>query len=337
MDTTNTDLYEDPATPPALHWPSPLEQIVTQYDIFKRVVGNLTSVELFRLAMASKFNWAAIRDQDKSWNNFNKQAACDGYGVRHRAGVIRPQVLAQLKGLTYDSPINDCAAAKGENVESKPCVTCDRTVCNECRTHAFYNAPLRLDPPQGPHHGSTSSPDPSNYSIGLIFFCDVYCIVDNRRPAHNAHDTGWFVRAGRNGVLTTLENYHDTPYRPVEDFISAKGKEWSAQQIGLVNVRKARYRSFGGDCFKHNSVGLETFANLNANGVNIGTFPCQCSVRSHYLDRWLCMRCGEKEKKKDLNEYVMPIAPFRRCPCGVDIVSEEELKLCRWCGGLPEL
>jgi hypothetical protein len=140
--------------------------------------------------------------------------ACDGYGVQHHAEVLRPQLLRKLLGMTYDSQIIDCSAMNGNHVDTRPCLKCQRAVCNECRTHAVYCADLRFNPARPQDIYKTGSSESPRYGMGhsILEICEV-CIVipksQNREVVEEprlAHDDGVLA-------LTTFREYESQYHR----------------------------------------------------------------------------------------------------------------------------
>lgn len=147
-----------------------------------------------RLALALKSTWSSIKRTSSSWDNLNRKAACDGYGVRYRAERSRPRLLQGLEGLTYDSPMKDCGTVGGNTV--RPCLKCRRAVYNECRIHTMYCADFRFNPaqPGDARQGAPSSAP--RYSFGHTFLDPAFWLIASRKlidVSHPSHDEGNLV------------------------------------------------------------------------------------------------------------------------------------------------
>ncbi|KAF1846425.1 uncharacterized protein K460DRAFT_286338 [Cucurbitaria berberidis CBS 394.84] len=71
--------------------------------------------------------------------------------------------------------------------------------------------------------------------------------------------------------------------------------------------------------------------------------PCSCTLRSRFLDRWLCLPCYEKEKTSDMEisnrveledhgDHSHIIS--RTCGCGAKLSLGTDLEvMCNWCKG----
>lgn len=71
---------------------------------------------------------------------------------------------------------------------------------------------------------------------------------------------------------------------------------------------------------------------------------CRCTLRSRFLERWLCIGCADHEQHEDEDLFGVnnPLYGGSICPCGkeMDWVNSASYKIiCRWCKGevLPEI
>ncbi|KAF2473647.1 uncharacterized protein BDR25DRAFT_311859 [Lindgomyces ingoldianus] len=116
---------------PATHKPmsSKLEFCLTQYDILQRIARHSTSIDLFRIAWASKTAWRSIRKTDERWQNLTDRNRCCGFGVRYRKQDIYCEV--SIGNLVYDPSIAAvCGGDPNESMDSKLCVSCKSMVCD---------------------------------------------------------------------------------------------------------------------------------------------------------------------------------------------------------------
>jgi len=317
---------------------SALEGCLTQYDILRRLASNLTSVDLFCLATTSKTAWTSIKNTDDSWKNLTNKALCDGYGVRYRTEVIRPALLRQLHDLTYDAPLQDCGAVSGNDIETNPCVRCQRAVCDECRIHAVYCAQLKYIPANSDTRDTDTDTDISGYLCAHAFLDSTLMVLSQSFEGKHTdlgsscHDRGFPIRS----VHIKASDFHTVgglqPYFYVRgdlnDFISTG--DWAYYGFSLTQELSDRH---SGRLRKVCPCCVERYGLIVPESTSNSTFPCRCTLRSRFLDRWLCIPCYTEETGQDR-------APHDdRCgSCGWDSVYDDYAPcvVCALCLGLSE-
>ncbi|KAF9694483.1 hypothetical protein EKO04_007662 [Ascochyta lentis] len=294
-----------------------LECCLTQYDIVIRITRNITSVDLLKLSSASKSTRASIKGRQDTWNNLNGMTICDGYGVDHRVQLHKQYWDPTL--LDFDAIEDSCAARQGVDVESHPCTSCQRVVCNECRIHVMYRVLLKDE------HGSPGS----RYKASPFLDCRCWDVVADQHPI--THDQG---------VLQDADDMHDSEIHKNIYMDLGDGFNFDIGEVLVVRTI-GRIRLVCRACLQSSDNGLKVVPAFAGEKRPMGSFYCACTLGSRYLDRWLCISCYQAEVETEAENSVLEEGFVSYCcddvtPCGFlgrDLRLAGGKVICRWCTG----
>jgi hypothetical protein len=325
---------------------STCERYLGQYPILECIAHQLSSVHLFRLATTSKCLWVLIKSTPSAWNNLNSKATCDRRGVLYRDEKMYPELLESFPGLTCDRAMPLCAGNGARHIETKPCVQCQRAACDECRIHVIYRMKLTLNAESKASDGEALRVyerfDEQEH-VGAHALLQTWLSIGERLPTEK-DDLRDAVLRHDAGIIIDRPNFNATSYGQlgglnIEDWIDEplmdnRNREFlRAEYDRIIPVCK--------DCFvwsklrlkpswtwngsksrepePGNGRGMMGFEELHAHGVDIGAFMCQCTHRTRYLDRWLCILCARKELDVERDGYHRRhYLRFTYCACGYD-------------------
>ncbi|KAI9821265.1 MAG: hypothetical protein M1827_004001 [Pycnora praestabilis] len=125
--------------------------IVTEMpSVLQLLASNLTTIELFHLALTSKDLWQAIGASAPVFSTLKALTLCDGSGVAARKS--RDEALTGASRNRNPDVLYNAAALQCLKDDNVACVKCEKRVCNECRHHIRYrqdyHQPLMTLPPK---------------------------------------------------------------------------------------------------------------------------------------------------------------------------------------------
>jgi hypothetical protein len=251
--------------------------------------------------------------------------------------------------------------ATERSVETKSCATCDVATCDECRIHCvyqtIYQAPSDLNDPSelpcfsgfvmlhpheqpilSPHHLPTDGThdisrweDPSKSSSGPYHdqgYLDVPLELSVTAPPEAIEDILDLDLGQRALPLVSEDSRHGHGFpSPVLNSIC---RVVDARKIELCEwcfKDKAPYGPAATIPFGDFVTSLPWLTRTTAFSP---IEPCHCTLRTRFLDRWLCLRCYENEENV-IGECTVdsPMKNARMCQCGW--ISSHTL--CLWCWG----
>lgn len=316
------------------HRLSKLELCATQYGIIERIATYLISIDLFRLAKTSKTTWTAIAKTPTRWRNLTSKGSCDGLGIEHRLHIVRKGIESNWHTVQvsnrdflqwHDSLAQRCGATD-EGTESKPCTECGFMVCDECRVHCLYFTDFRSLP---------------GFSYQLLT-----CLGRLLGLKHGIEY--------QSSILSDELLKHDQPYYKIRPEPQSAIGELIRINLGRQDVMgvlfggivEGRKRFMCEACASEGGEGLEQAGKVVKAAISEGGRECSCTLKSHFLDRWLCFPCAWRESAKDVAyhdrnmcfEQARPgqarnYAPSV-CACGTELEGNKNaLVFCGWCGG----
>jgi hypothetical protein len=325
---------------------SPLIAILQQYGLLEAVVSNIDVNDLFALLLTSRRIYEALTPQPGSLGNLVGRLRCSGKGVQIRATCHKKSTFFESYNCTE---YVTCGSAADRHVETKPCATCKFATCDECRVHvvyqSIYEAPSDPDdttalpnfsgfvllspseqPLLSPHHlpseTTKNAPpwqDPSLGEAGPYHdqgFLDVPLELDAVAPPERIEDI-LDIDLGQQSLMATLS---DSRYESPSPVL------WS-----LNNAVQNRKMMLCITCSERDARGgpqvppLPGFATAAS---TTSTKTCHCTLRKHFLDRWLCLRCYQTEEQTIL-DGVKRLRRSGRCSCD----WPNYRSLCLWCWG----
>lgn len=336
----------------------PLVQTLRQYGLLETIVSCLAPSDLLSLALSCKATYRAILPRTGSLENLLGKTLCCGSGIALRQRVhIKSSFFYQFKCTEFAQ----CRTVSGRHsIESRSCVSCKVTTCDECRIHcvyqSIYEAPT--DPGDLPNFSGFVMLDP--FEVGIL---SPHHLASEPELSEAASLPKWQDRASN----PAAGPYHDqgfldlplqfeqsgTPQK-ISDVIDVdlgytSLKTWSGtSQFGfpapvlrsLSNVAEQRKLFLCECCFTDASKGYKA---LNPELPNLPWLDrqiegsakktlkkCHCSLRSQILDRWQCTKCYAKEQSTIENIHSMAPEPeYQECRCG----QPAHKPVCMWCWG----
>ena len=332
----------------------PLTRILREYGLLESVISCLFPSDLLSLALSSKAIYNAIMPRPESLDNLLSIIPCSGNGTNIRQHKHKK---SQYFYVYNCNEFAQCSSAPGHhlNIESRPCISCRVTTCNECRIHcvyqSIYDAPT--DPEDLPNFSGFVLLDPFEVAIlSPLHLPSQFddpptpcCVWRNPAIAGPYHDQGFLdmpLEAQQAGTPQRIDDVLDV------DLGRTSLTTWSASsQFGfpspvlytLCDVAEKRKLFLCEHCFQDAPKGyraimpalpkmqwLNESLDLSAKSLE----GCHCSLRSRILDRWQCVKCyeGEALTVNTIHDNA-PTSEKRQCRCG----SNCKRLLCMWCWG----
>ncbi|KAF1923871.1 uncharacterized protein M421DRAFT_425369 [Didymella exigua CBS 183.55] len=328
----------------------PLLQVLRQYGLLESVVSSLKPKDLLALALSCKATYSALFPRPKSLDNLLGRMSCCGTGIAMRKRMHHKSTFYYAYQCTEFAQCRTTSSRR--SIAERPCVTCRVTTCDECRIHCVYQSIYETpaDPEELP-----------NFS-GFVLLDSLECAILS--PHHlfteDVDLPQWQDRASDAAVGP----YHDQGFLDMPLEIDQPGRpekisdvldvdlglnsltKWSGNsQFGfpspvlqvLCNVAEERMLLLCKCCFDEAPKGykglkpeLPKLSWLSPNMNQEVLKECHCSMRSHVLDRWQCVKCYDNEVS--LIKGVHSEAPRPEtwsCRCGLDA----ERIVCMWCWG----
>ncbi|KAF2733659.1 hypothetical protein EJ04DRAFT_564909 [Polyplosphaeria fusca] len=305
---------------------------ITQYGILKSIASHLFPKDLHALAASSRAAYRAVFPRKESRKSLLSQMSCDGTGIRIRNCYHRKsKFFAKYNCQEFAV----CATQdKDRIVECSPCASCGLNTCNECRVHCVYQSiyqPAEEDDELADYSGFTLL----NGSEMRILSPEHLGIDGTESwkwklgvPTQSHHDQGIL------DIPLECDRYAEA--EPVEGILDADlgsnqlkgtGSSDSPHPSPIIqafwNITEERKRMFCKQCF-------------DSTWRTASTEQCHCTLRKRFLDRWLCLKCYERENKL-INEYPhgakVGMHPSS-CPCGKPPFANATVHtVCLWCKG----
>lgn len=303
----------------------PLLVALREYGLLENILSCLCPDDLLALLLCSKSIHQTLLPQSGSLENLLGKLRCSGKGVRIR----RERHVKSSFFYAYEcSEYVECGAIDG-SAESHPCENCKITTCNECRIHCVYQSIFErpCDDDELPNYSGFIMLSPSEVPI----LSPHHLGDDPAAPQWQAPSPGTVPPYHDQGLIDVpLEEESFGPPESVDDFLDLDlGTHTFAGSVSsnvahpspvlrtLYQTAEGRKRRF---CDKHLPPGIPK------QREDSSVYRCECSLRRRFLDRWLCLRCYEKEEITLSHTYADHVA---HCCCG----STRCREICMWCFG----
>ena len=337
----------------------PLIGILRQYGLLETVVSNLFADDLLALALTSKALHEAIIPRPSSLENLLGKLSCSSKGIEIRNRCHKKSSFFYSHDCT--EYVQCGSESTNRKVETKPCVTCKVSTCDECRVHVVY---------QSIHETSSDPSDPAelpNFSGFVLLQPSEQPILSPYHMASDLEEDNELPRWG-DPSLGKGGPYHDQGYLDVPLQMDAAAPpecinhvlDLDLGQQSLLSISEdSRYLSpspvlmslcdvvdqrkilLCDTCFESDTPnGPEAMPPLHKPMPPLpwlsrpaGTAPikaCHCTLRARFLDRWLCLRCYQTEESTiSACTSTFPKEQTGLCRCNA-IASHV---LCLWCWG----
>ncbi|KAF2473644.1 uncharacterized protein BDR25DRAFT_124254 [Lindgomyces ingoldianus] len=314
-------------TPQLLH-------LLTQYSTLECLAAHLFAKDLLSLASTSRAAHQAMLRSRESTFNLLKKASCDGSGVRIRRTFHQKSRFFH----DFDCLENTRCGTDEKNwpVASHPCISCGVKTCQECRTHCVY---------QNCYQPADEEDELPNYSGHVLLSEHEMSILS---PEHLGETGSW--------TSSTSLPHHD------EGFLDSPLDSGAFSGIELIddiidtNLGKGELKGTDSSDSPHPSAVIQAFWELSERRKRIlckecfehhlpdeyvPPKPCCCTFRSRFLDRWLCLKCYQREERfiktfphglKVYHSADYASVYLKKCTCGGNIDGEPRV-LCLWCWG----
>lgn len=326
-----------------------LIQTLRQYGLLEMLVSCLKPSDLLALALSCKSIYDALFPRSESLENLLGRMACCGTGVAMRTRIHHKSTFYYAYQCTEFA---QCRTISGRQITERPCVSCKVTTCDECRIHCVYQS----------IYETPADPDELPNFSGFVLLNSSECAIlsPHHLSAEDADSPRWQDRASN----VAIESYHDQGFLDMPLEIDQPGTpekisdvldvdlglssltQWSGNsQFGfpspvlqsLCNVVEERKLFLCECCFNKAPEGykslkpeLPSLSWLKPIMTQEGLEDCHCSLRSHVLDRWQCVKCYEAEESVIKGICSMASRPGEWfCRCGLDA----EKIVCMWCWG----
>lgn len=335
----------------------PLAVVMRQYGLLETIVSNLRANDLFALALSSKALYKTIITTSSSLENLLGRVKCSGRGVDIRNKCHMKSAFFYSYNCTEH--VHCGSDTSHQQIESRPCVSCKITTCNECRIHcvyqSIYEAPGDPDdaaelpnfsgfvllqsaeqPILSPHHLVSENPSATprwgNPAEG------------QNRPYHDQGYLDVPLEMGASAPPECIEDLLDLDLG-CHSLISMSGDSRYAAPSpvlsSLYQVTEERKIEVCDSCTGHGatrevlvrqSSGATRLPTNKISGQTVAkpTNTCHCTLRERILDRWLCLKCYLAEEsaiKAQARKQKSDSEGF--CRCG----ELARHVLCLWCLG----
>jgi hypothetical protein len=319
-----------------------------QYGLLECIVSKLSADDLLALALSSKTIYSALFPRPGSLENILRRVGCDGKGVQIRN---KRHQMYPVSNENRTKHVQCGTVSSDRRVEMRPCIRCKGTTCNECRIHCVY---------QSIYEAPAEEDELPGFS-GFVLLEPAE--VDILSPCHlKSEDT---VRHWENPAVSVEGPYHDqgfldlplesTHYSPperIEAVLDLNLGQYSLATFSAsshfgnpspvlrslceaIDVRKLNicFACFESQAPKGPEALLPALPQLTWLETAQATDPiqpCQCTLRKHIVDRWVCLRCYEGEVHAITQATRSPCQKTGLCRCG----NHDALyTMCLWCWG----
>jgi len=312
--------------------PCQLLQILAQYGLLAAIATNLFPKDLYALAATSKAAYRAIFTCHKSHANLLGKMACDGRGYNLRQEYHdRSQDQHSCNTLAW--PFRCETSAPG--APTRPCSECNHMTCDECRIHCVFQATYKEPDADDEVPTMTGYALLSRHEMGIL--TPFAMGLDNRAQLEQQ------MAVGR------TDPYHDMGYLEASLTSDTYANPESIEEIINFELGRNSLRLSGNSATPHPSSTVRPFWEITEDRKwsicrecvyewrkIADDTHCRCTLKKHFLDRWLCLPCYQKEIEQ-LREVVTPSAPSKGTSacnnCGDRVLTDSLRTMCVWCLG----
>jgi hypothetical protein len=319
-----------------------------QYGLLECIVSRLSADDLLALALSSKTIYSAIFPRPGSLENILKKVSCDGKGVQIRN---RRHRLFPTSNKSRTKYVQCGTVSNDRKVESRPCIRCKGTTCNECRIHCVYQSIYEASAEEDelPEFGGFVLLEPAQVNILSPHHLqpdDAACRWQDPMMSVEGpyHDQGF--------LDLPLESIHYGPPERIETILDLDLGQYSLTTFSasshfgnpspvfraLCEAIDVRKLDLCFACFESQAPkgpgalhpALPQLTWLETAQATGPIQPCHCTLRKHIVDRWVCLRCYEGEVHAMTQATSTPCRKTGLCRCG----SHDTMHtLCMWCWG----
>lgn len=319
-------------SPDELSTPCPLLLILQQYGLLVSISSGLSPEDLLALALSTKAIYHAISPRPCSLENLLGKLSCPGKGVQIRQKIHKKSSASNA----FDCKEYVQCGSTSESVESRPCIHCKVSTCNECRIHCVYQS----------NYLEASDPDELPYFSGYTLLSPLEVPIIS--PHHMRLELQFPGPLWQDPSAGKVGPYHDqgfidvpfdddqfAPPEFVDEILDLDlGQQSLAVSVSsdvpdpspvlqvFHKVSQQRMRRFCDMCLPSSPLNWP-------DGIHASL--CQCTLRGRFLDRWLCLRCYEMEELALAKSYPKHVD---HCGCGQESGQELTHVVCLWCKGL---
>jgi hypothetical protein len=337
---------------------SPLVKILREYDMLETIVSNICADDLLALALTSKALHEIIMSRKVSLENLLGRLICSGKGIEIRNRCHKKSTFFY----SYNCSEYVTCGSKSitPDIETKPCSTCMVATCNECRVHCVYQSIYEassdpnedgaelpnfsgfvlLQPSEqpilSPHHlilgeveVSSHWQDPSTGLGGPYHdqgYLDAPLQMDATGPPECIQEV-LDIDLGKQGLMSISE---DSRYGHPSPVLSSLCSVVDARKVFLCDICFMRDVPKGPQAMKYSQALIARLPWLARRTATTSLRPCHCTLRSRFLDRWLCLRCYQKEDSA-ISRCTGTMPPKCTSLCGCGMIARHTL--CLWCWG----
>ncbi|KAF9694722.1 hypothetical protein EKO04_007663 [Ascochyta lentis] len=329
-----------------------LTRVLRQYGLLETITSCLFPSDLLSLALSCKAAYNAMFPRPGSVNNLLSKLRCSGSGIAIRTRRHSKSTFFYAYECTE---FTQCSTtSRRPNVESRPCISCKVTTCDECRIHCVYQSIYEApsDPEDLPNFSGFVLLDP--FEVAILSPHHLPRESDDmpawRNPATDStagpyHDQGFLDMPLDSDQAATPEKISDVLDI---DLGVVSLRSWSASsQFGFPSpVLKSLCKTVGerklllcDSCYIRAPKGhkaivpelpklpwLSERIDENAQGLK----ECHCSLRSRILDRWQCLKCYENEESA-MSSIASQAPKSDKCMCRCGHSAKKAV--CMWCWG----
>jgi hypothetical protein len=307
----------------------PLAVIFREYGLLETILMGLGPDDLLALLLSSKRIHQTLIPRPGSLENLLGKLRCSGRGVKIRNQRHKKSTFFYAYECTEYVRCGETNL--GQSVKTKPCVRCKVTTCDECRIHCVYQSNFEkpCDEDELPNFSGyilLSAPE-------VPILSPHHLVLDEATPKWQDPSAGRAEPYHDQGSIDVP--FEDDAFGPPEDVDALLDLDLGLGRYALAGsahsnvvnpspvlralyqVSEQRKRNFCDTCLP-----LE-FAKKSK---DCGSTVCQCTLRSHFLDRWLCLRCYETEE-----DFIAKAYPDHLQQCGCEQHAGDTI--CMWCCG----
>jgi len=302
---------------------------LAQYGILESITSYLFPVDLDSLAATSRAAYKAIFPRKESRLNLLRKMNCDGTGIQIRKKCHKKSVYFERFGCTE---VAECGTQTQDRcVESRSCISCGFTTCNECRIHCVYQSIFQTE---------DEDDELPNFSGFVLLSQPEMGILS---PAHHGkggpgafwdltshHDIGILDSPLETDVFAAPESIDeiintDLGIGPLKVTYASNLPHPSPVIQAFWDITEERKRLVCNSCFEKKSEQRNTLHP-----------QCHCTLKKRFLDRWLCIKCYKAEENAQQNSdygiWDRQACSFK-CRCSQQISEASARLTCLWCWG----
>jgi hypothetical protein len=309
-----------------------LVHVLAQYGLLESITSHLFPADLYSLASSSRSAYRTIFPRKESRLNLLKKMDCDGTGIQIRnQRHIKSPYFVQFGC----AEIAKCAAqAKNSGIESRSCFSCGVTTCDECRIHCVYQNIFQAPDEDDELPNFSGFVLLNSAEMGILSPAHLGSTAPNSRWGYKTHHDMGILDSPLEATITGTPESIDEIINT--DLGTGQLKVTYASNLphpsptiqAFWEVTEERKRQLCNECFRRQvDVQQDIYQ------------QCHCTLKSRFLDRWLCLKCYQAEEMaQKWHGYSKPSDKLDglrtiHCSCGQRINDSDSRHICSWCSG----